>query len=188
MGNFYTNITVKGVDQGTVLKFLKERRRRAYISPTTGQFTVVYDARSENQDTKVITGLAAELSRSFRCTALGVLNHDDDILWYVLYHSGKRIEEYDSRPGILGSLLAGLFSSKVLGSHLCSVFQAKQKAARVNKILKSPYIFAVRRHEDLAQALGLPDFSVGLGYNYIEQGQVEFIPKQVWNGFVKTEP
>jgi hypothetical protein len=31
------------------------------------------------------------------------------------------------------------------------------------------YVFAVERHSDLAEALGLPAFSVGLGYNYIQE-------------------
>jgi DNA-binding YbaB/EbfC family protein len=33
------------------------------------------------------------------------------------------------------------------------------------------YLFATKRHEDLAQVLGLPSFSVYLGYDYIQHGE-----------------
>jgi hypothetical protein len=49
--------------------------------------------------------------------------------------------------------------------------------AEVEAILRNPaafgddaYIFASERHEDLAHALGLPLFSVGLGFNYVREG------------------
>jgi hypothetical protein len=49
--------------------------------------------------------------------------------------------------------------------------------ADVEDVLRTPtfsedehYVFASDRHADLVAALGVPSFSVGLGYRYIEMG------------------
>jgi hypothetical protein len=34
------------------------------------------------------------------------------------------------------------------------------------------YLFAIRRHEDLLEALGQPSFAAGLGFKYISKGDL----------------
>ena len=51
-------------------------------------------------------------------------------------------------------------------------------AEAVERILRAPwkegdYEFESARLYDLAEALGLPDYAVGVGYNYIYQGDEE---------------
>lgn len=178
MGNFYTNITLRGPDQNDVLQILKQQSRSAYISPSVNGYTVVFDEQCEDQDTSVLESLALELSKQLSCLALAILNHDDDILLYKLYDSGSLIDEYNSSPGYFDPDAEP--SSPVGGNanKLCAILGKDQKAAEVGDILckssyeDNGYVFEIERHQDLVEALRLPAFSVGLGYRYIEQGEI----------------
>src|SRR5687768_3656395 len=98
MGNFYTNILLKGALRGAATAAVKQMRRSAYVSPTQRRVTVVYDAKCETQDTKILCDVSLALSRALRCVAWGVLNHDDDVLWYVLCSRGAYADSYNSAP------------------------------------------------------------------------------------------
>ena len=171
MGSFYTNITVKGAFQQELADFIQAQGRIAYVSNTVRGYTVVFDEKCEEQDTRVLAKLASKLSKKLRCRALAVLNHDDDILLYQLYENGKLADEYDScpdyfdmettspRPPQGGDLrkLAETFGVEYPGDEAAAILR------------RDDYAFAVERHEELARVLGLPDFVAGLGYRYLEQ-------------------
>ena len=97
MGNFYTNYTLRGPSQQAVAAALAGRK--ATVTPPHSGCVVAFDEASDDQDQERIVELAARLSSELRCPVLAVLNHDDDILWYQLYESGKQTDEYDSSPG-----------------------------------------------------------------------------------------
>jgi hypothetical protein len=48
MGNWYTNIGVKGRQQSHVIDALDELGRRAYVTPDTGGWIILYDQECEN--------------------------------------------------------------------------------------------------------------------------------------------
>lgn len=177
MGNFYTNVTLRGSDQDSIAGYMTEQKRNAYVSPTVNGFTVVYDEECESQETSILEGLASNLSKRFGCPALAVLNHDDDILWYKLFEAGELTDEYDSFPDYFDG--DGEETAAPKGGDarkLCAAFDAGQNAAEVERILRAPnldaYTFASDRHEDLVKSLGMPTFSVGCGYNYIDQDEL----------------
>jgi hypothetical protein len=177
MGNFYTNVTLHGSDQNSIAEYLTQQNRTAYVSPTVNNCTVVYDEQCEAQDTDILEELASDLSKRFGCPALAVLNHDDDILWYKLFEAGRLTDEYDSCPDYFDAEAEELSMPKGGDAQkLCSVFGSAQNAAEVERVLRAPnpdaYVFAVERHEELVKALGIPTFSVGCGYNYIEQDEL----------------
>ena len=173
MGNFYTNITLRGPGQDEVTEFLKRRGASAYVSPADRGFTVVYEERCDTQDADVLKELAADLSAEFRCPALAALNHDDDILWLALYRDGEALDEYDSAPGYFEG--EDLPPSGGDARRLCEVLGAAGAAAeKVERILRAPddeYTFACERHLDLVRALGLTPYAVGLGFNYVQEGE-----------------
>ncbi len=177
MGAFYTNITLRGPEQAQIVDFLKEQGRVAFVSPPIDGCTVVYDEQCESQDDQILFGLASALSARFSCPALAVLIHDFDILKYGLARDGKLVDEYDSCPGYFTGVNRRPKGGKA--ENLCQAFAAEEYKAEVEGILRagtadnsSPYwADAQQQHNDLAEALGLPSFSVNLGYHYIEQGE-----------------
>jgi hypothetical protein len=177
VGSFYTNITLRS-HRARIIAVLEREERSAYVTPTVGGCTVVCDQECDEQDTDVLQELSALLSRELACVALAVLNHDDDILAYWLYENGHLIDQYDSAPNYFSN------DEDVLPSggdahRLCRAFGVMQNVAEVEDVLRTPsfsegehYLFAIDRHADLVEALGVPLFSVGLGYTYIDNDEL----------------
>jgi hypothetical protein len=176
MGSFYTNIALYRVNQEELIDYLTQIDRLTWVSPVENDFTIVYDAESDEQNTTVLHDVTEQLSRQFQCPALAVLNHDDDLLWYELFDSGKFVDSYNSTPNLFDDEP----DSEPSGGDaemLCRLFQAQAQIAEVEAILRKPqgaegYIFAWERHRDLAKAVGLPKFAVGLRYNHLEFGNL----------------
>lgn len=177
MGSFYVNITLRGPEQAMVEKTLAEEKRTAFVSPTVNRFTVVCDRECDAQDVRTIGQVASTLSEVLSCPAFAVLNHDDDIFWYQLYENGQLADEYDSCPDYF---CTGDGPSEPAGgnaSKLCELMGGSDPSI-VESILRNAsyqddgYLFALERHQDLAAALGIPAFSVGLGYDYLSAGEV----------------
>lgn len=190
MGSFYTNVTLRGPKQSPVAEYLASRNRQVLVSPTVDGITVVWDALTESQDPRLLTNLARELSAQFDCPALAALNHDDDLLWLQLHVDGRLIDEYNSAPGYFG----GQPSAMPEGGNaqaLCEAFGAEGATARVKRILHQErdtagYVFASKRHAELAEALGIPAELVTTGYRYLTRGETPtgFEPQD----FIHTGP
>lgn len=189
MGNFYVNFTLNTKQLGDVVRVLEELNRRAYVIPPAGEYIVVCDEECDEQDEKVITALAAGLSRQLRCAVLAVLNHDDDILWYSLYQDGTLSDQYNSCPDCFGPVeryrgSVGEFRRRLESiargervplrgptggdaARLCEVFHQVDSLAEVEHILHSAegYVFACDQHAELACALGLPVDYVTIRYS-----------------------
>ncbi len=90
MGNFYTNITVYGPDHNKVVDAM--RGRKAAISPTVNDYTVIWDEECDEQGMNVLGALAQLLSSGLDGPAWAVLNHDDDILRYSLHTPVRMID------------------------------------------------------------------------------------------------
>jgi hypothetical protein len=172
MGGFYTNYTLRGPSQRAVAAALTGRR--ALVAPSHNNCVVAFDDASDDQDQERMATLAARLSGELACPVLVVLNHDDDILWYRLYLSGQLADEYDSSPGYFDPSAAPSNPAGGDAKQLCAAFGASDVAA-VERILRKSsydddgYVFARERHADLARALALPGFTVGVAYASFEQ-------------------
>jgi len=175
MGNFYTNLTLRGPSQFAVAAALTGRI--ALVTPVEAGCVVVFDEQSEGQDAEGMAELAVTLSRRFRCPVLGIANHDDDILTYQFYHAGALEDEYDSCPNYFDPDAEPAAPAGGDAAKLCAAF-GSDNVAEVESILhrsgwdEDGYTFEVERHEDLVLALGLPVFGVGAGYNYVSRGEM----------------
>jgi hypothetical protein len=190
VGSFYTNVTLRGVGQERVAEYLAGRNRQVLVSPTADGVTVVYDALTESQETRLLTNLARELSAQFDCPALAALNHDDDVLWLQLHIDGRLVDEYTSAPGYFSGEATDAPDGGDAAA-LCEAFEAEAAAERVERILRreqdiAGYFGASERHAELAEALGMPTALVTTGYRYLTHGETPegFLPQD----FVHTGP
>jgi hypothetical protein len=175
MGSFYVNMTTRGPTQSQVLELLSRRGRKAFVFPATNGYTTFCDEAADTQDDRIVRSLAQDVSRQLKCPVLAVLNHDDDILWFVLYKDGVLLDEYNSFP----TYFDGAFSPPKGGDAalLCKVIGSGRSETDVAEILQKPhdeggFVIEMERHAALATALGLPSFSVGFGYRYLERGEL----------------
>ena len=159
MGNFYTNVCVKNVSVEAATEAIRGLRLDAFIHPA-GSDVVVYERRSDQQDTEVLGAVAERLSKDLKAVALAVLNHDDDILWFQLYSDGDLVSEYANRGGPRTDIRA-----------MVSALNPSASGFQVWIALNRPFLFQVWRHERLARLLGLPPSSVGSGFNHLQVGE-----------------
>lgn len=166
MGNFYTNVTVRGVDRDALITALSARRTYVFVD---GPDAVVFDAECEEQDPALLARLGAELSRVLEAPTLSVLNHDDDVLLVFLHDKGALVSEYNSSPGYFDGRDEP--PEGVDAEALCAAFEAED-ATYIENALREPGAFALERHAALVEALALPDAAVGSGYTYIASGEM----------------
>ncbi|MGV3771404.1 MAG: hypothetical protein ACO1QB_00780 [Verrucomicrobiales bacterium] len=175
MGIFYTNYTLRGPSPQQVAKFLAGRS--AIVAPIQNECVVVFDGESESQDSGVINSLATHLSTNLECPVLAILNHDDSILWYQLVVNGVVVDEYDSAPSYFEPTAepsgpAGGDTQKLYKAFGVSNHDEVNAVLRKASFDEEGYTFAFERHMALIQALGLPDFGVGRGFDAISSGDL----------------
>ncbi len=183
MGSFYTNVTLFKVEQRNVADFLAQQKRKAFVSPTAGNFTVVYDQETEDQDTEVLKELAEDLTRQFGCTGLASLVHDSDVYMYWLYENGELIDTYNSLPDYFDSDSDDATPEGGDVKKLCKAFGRPEAESELTRIfslvaqsnLDDPgeeYLLGEDIHDSLVRALAMPPFAAFTGYYSIENGEL----------------
>jgi hypothetical protein len=172
MGNFYTNIMLKGLSPERVIDALAGRN--AFVSRLIDNAVIVADEQCEEQLTPALSSLAYDLSARLAAPVMAVMNHDDDVLWLHCYVAGATVgDEYVSAPGYF----SGEESPPSGGDSeaLAKAFGRPGAAAEIERILRaesSDYTFASERHSALLVTLGLPEAACGVGYRYIDEGDI----------------
>jgi hypothetical protein len=183
MGLFYTNIVLYKAKQQQIADFLNKQKRNAYVSPTVGEFTVIYDKETEDQDTRVLEKFAGLLTKKFSCAALASLVHDSDIYMYWLFDKGKLIDTYNSLPGYFDSAPGIPIPEGGDGIKICATFE------KLNALLEVEHIFELVKqsnlgaetheylsgediHAALVRALDMPSFVSFTGYYTLENANL----------------
>jgi hypothetical protein len=173
VGNFYVNFSIKEAQPRQVADALVRARRRAIVTSSQGGYVVAYDEEADRQATQPILALGRVLSRELARPVLAVLNHDDDILCYWLFDGGELRDSYNSNPRAFDPDEGEPPWQAGNAQKLCAGLGRSADAPAVEAILRADYVFAVDRHQHLAETLGLPSYSVGLGYQYVSEGEFE---------------
>ena len=175
MGSVYVNYSVRTVDTARVADSLRRAQRVAVVTPPQAGYVVVYDQEADSQDTDAIEQLGKRLSADAEAVVLAVLNHDDEVFCYWLFECGHLVDTFNSNSEFFEE--AGeSFEAPGDPARLTAVLQVAERAAEVRAILQEEHDYAGDQHQDLAELLGLPDCSVGYGYKYVAQGELEEVP------------
>lgn len=197
MGSFYVNITAN-MSAKEAVSFLKTKGACAYVMPSGEQQCVIYEEHCDTQDITHMHELLLALTAEQNCSALGVLNHDDDMLYLTLWNNGKHKaeltvgygpEEMDMNYELDEEGVPIGWSQETEEERDIKEAENKEQASVMAKALSEPFavtdveailnalmqdfVFANEVHASLAEVLDLPEFSVGLGYNYIARMQPE---------------
>lgn len=176
MGKFYVNFSVKSTDQQKIAAVLRDAGRVAIVSPPQVGYVVVYDEETDGQALASIVLIGSLLSQSLDGAVLGILNHDDRILRYWLFEKGAIVDAYDSRPDYFNKFFLDLNEEdddemkdvdKTQVSRpekLKDCLKLNLDLVKTKKILRNKYSSETTRHQAFAAELGLPDWSVGVGY------------------------
>lgn len=161
MGSFYTQVLVREQDGARCANLMKDLRRPAVIIPAHNGISVVCDRESEDQDIEVLDSVSLTLSARLDTAAVGLLNHDDDLLVFRFFERGI----------FLGSLQVGATPLSWRGSvaTLRRLLRPSASLIATVGIFLRPYLFQSSRHARIAEILDLPPRSVGHGYTYITQ-------------------
>jgi len=178
MGNFYVNISTRKAQSNEIVDFLKSKNLSAYVIVGPDDFCTIYEQICDEQNTNHISALLRELSVNFSCPAIGMLNHDDDILAYELWSNGKKVDEYDSCPGYFDPKSDEMEPEGGNAKLLSELMGNGSNEKSIEDVLRASgdgdldFVFAVERHEALAKAVGLPLHTVGYGFKYISEGEI----------------
>ena len=178
MGNFYMNITTRKASSEEIIQYLKSKNLSAFVVKGPESYCTIYEEICDEQDTRHISSLLKEISGLFSCPAIGMLNHDDDILAYELWLNGEKVDEYDSCPGYFegdedrmnpeggdAELISELMGN---GSNHKDI----EVALTLSGSGDDDFVFAIDRHQALAKAVGLPSHTVGYGFRYLSEGEI----------------
>jgi len=174
MGNFYTNVTVRGLDQACIAAAVETLGYRVFVSPTISGLTVICEEQSDTQDEAAWHLVAKQLSEKLGCPALAVMNHDDDILAYALYRNGALLDDYSSWPDYWDESDEPAAPRGGNAATLCETFGMPGNASEVERILRTTadseeFVFASERQAALLKALDCPEIPYQQGFTYITE-------------------
>jgi len=141
----------------------------------------VYDEACEDQDPSILVGLTERLSH-VAGAAVGVLDHDSDILQLWLYRDGAQVDEFNSHPNYFvganpGREPLGRAELEAVGGHperWGDLLVAGALPGQLRSAWDSEVVFA---EEMLARVADLLDWDPSLsatGFNYVSRGDAPY--------------
>jgi hypothetical protein len=162
-GSFYSNIVVLPADAQNFHEILTQMDINAYYV-LKDSVAVIYEENIDYQDIKHGMKLTKDISKIFNSIAVYTTVHDSDILLMYIYKNDNLIFLYDSMPGYFNG--EDIPPRIIFLDKLIEVFPFVSKDEMLN-ILKTSVddLYAEELHERIINLLKLPLFSVGFGYN-----------------------
>lgn len=172
MGSKYVSFAVHRPDPERVADLLRRGGYKAIITPPQSDYVVVYEEKSEFDEDQ-ITEVGTLLSREADALVFAALNFDEDVFAYWLFEKGHLLDSFNSHPRFGEVSKSDDEPRGGDAQRLRQAFGTKASSAAVEAILQGDYVFVTEQHEQLAKLLGLPSWSVGLGYEYVADGELE---------------
>ena len=180
MGNFYTNVVVRGPSESDVRTTLVTLNRTGFMVTHPNGFVFVYDEEADTQKEGVVESLALTLATRLRCPALAALNHDDNTLLLWLYD--REGNEARFGWGVMFDAEERSPSVEDFAGQVRRAFGTVEDDSApdpVESLLMSliqpfvPRLFAVQHHSRFLKLSGIPLAPATLGYRYVHQGELD---------------
>jgi hypothetical protein len=172
MGNKYVNFSVHRPDQQRIADVLRQGGYQAIVTPPQNGYVVVYEKKSEFDEQQIVK-VGTHLSREGDALVFAALNFDEDVFAYWLFDRGRLVDSFNSRPDYGKATSSKAESRGGDAQQLCVAFRTKASPADVQAILHGDFVFVTEQHEQLAKLTHLPSWSVGFGYEYVADGELE---------------
>lgn len=166
-GSFYTATLYPKESTDTVKSLLKGRNY--FICSKNEDYHLVTESRMEKQNSKLILDFVKKLSQKSRRPIVSYMIHDSDVLWLVIYKGGKEAFILDNTDKYFSG---GKFVQKE-SVNIPKLFSI-DKAEWNEKICEEKFekaLFADEFLFEIMRVLKLPDWAVGLGYNYLKEDE-----------------
>lgn len=176
MGNFYSNVVVKGPSEEQVVGCLCGLGRTALVVSHPSGLVFVYDEEGDTLEEGVIESLALTLARRLECPALASLNyHDESLLLWLYAPSGTEVRfgwGVKSEDGEV-SAPRDQFCAEVRRLFGTVAIAPPPLPLRLRVVaLIFGRGFAIAHHEKVLHEGGIPVLPAVLGYRYVERGEL----------------
>ncbi|MBW6423060.1 hypothetical protein KX729_16500 [Rhizobium sp. XQZ8] len=186
MGAFYVNCCVRGAISQEILDFLRRHDRSGYVGPTENGWAAFVASDLEKQNDRITTSYGEAITHDTDRIAVVFLCHDEDLLKITLFARGKKLGEFDSNPAYFYD--HGEFNPDTMtfSNPPPSEEQSKPKLDGADEFarffeldgdvieqLSTPNLIegAIELHARWAEAIGVPAYSVGMGFRYVERAE-----------------
>ena len=164
-GTFYTATLYPKENTRDVKEILSGKK--FFICSKADEYNLVTEEKMDMQDSHAILDFVKKISLKTEKPVVSYMIHDSDVLWFVIYKSGKQIFLLDNSDEYFSG---GKFVLK--GKHkVPSVFKVDQ-AKWNSEITKEKFeecLFADEFLAKLLNLLKLPEWVAGIGYRYLSE-------------------
>jgi HEAT repeats len=127
MSSHYSNLVLLGPKREDIVDALTALGRVAFISPTVGQMTIIYDEECDSLRPGVASKVARQLSSELDCVALAATNCESRQLHLILVKSGVIRGEYLIEADFTGTKASNLTQPESFGAELCAAFHIDRR-------------------------------------------------------------
>ncbi len=171
MGASFTNCHIRSFDSAACLKAVTGlARSRALVTDPKNGWITVYDETSESQDLGEIRRIARGLSSKLATDVFAFLLHGSDVFVYLLYRSGKLIDQFNSRPDYFGDVSAS--QRKKWSGDFKKLLRVAPRGLTIEK-LRRVFSRNILFQEQLAIAfsrlIGIDPKRAGTGFRYLQE-------------------
>jgi len=137
----------------------------------------VFDAECDSLSTAAIEDFVIEISADLGCTAFAVLNDGDTLLMYWLAEDGALLDSFlrarQTRGGNARRLSHSLGGDRHIVHELLHGDLPQPREIQHLRLVHAPIARAKHLHNQLVEALGLPDHGVDRSWSSLECGDAK---------------
>lgn len=174
MGSFYVNACISELPEAQLSRWLGNLDTPSFVGSRINGWTCFVNEMLEMQDQDFIDLLGKHLTRDSTRKMVSVLNHDSSILSVDTFANGARTGSYNSCPGYFHDKPAEAdLKPRLKNVDAFRLLVPGLTVERVQSVFYGDGSFrlAEQIHGAVVDLLGLPAYSIGMGFTYVSQGE-----------------